>query len=299
MDQLRQAEAEHEGADTAGAAKRIRAKSPFVDLMFPAAKRQRAPCNRCGEEVDNASCQPDSTKEDSDLWKCRACNSKLVRLCKEHGTKWPTDDFKEFNDDEKRDFYKNVKGVKGPKKLAKFKNEKLHFRRVHSYQYQPLSYWSARGYDAQAIEQNCKDTVDHDILGKCYCIDITFYQGEDITFYQEEKAFDENVKHAEKVHMMLEPLHEELTALCAHPAVWQDSSMVAGMVVEDVMNIEEKLNSAKQALADGDFSDIRDMAFVKGLVKEARESVKLLERIVALADKPAPANKAMKAIQMT
>ena len=85
MDQLRQAEAEHEGADTAGAAKRIRAKSPFVDLMFPAAKRQRVPCNRCGEEVDNASCQPDSTKEDSDFWKCRACNSNLVRLWKEHG----------------------------------------------------------------------------------------------------------------------------------------------------------------------------------------------------------------------
>ena len=71
-------------------------------------------CGKCGEVVDPWTCQPGSNARTCKVWRCKACNSNLVRLNRVWG-KWPTDEFKELTDEEQQDFYKKVKGVAGPK----------------------------------------------------------------------------------------------------------------------------------------------------------------------------------------
>ena len=224
-----------------------------------------------------------------------------------------------------------MKGVKGPKSLTKFLSERLVHRGVHSqedgasYQYQPLSFWAKQGYDDEAIRTKCKDTIEHEVLGTCYRLDI--FAGSDfkkrekvretdmsltpapkaapptrtgepatkkrkLTDEEKEmnKEMNKNKAHAERVYKLVEPVHKELKELCAHPAVVADQSPISAMYTEDVYELQRFIDVAQQAKIDGDISQIPDMTAAKNVVAKAKKSQKLLQQITTLADERAEMN---------
>ena len=102
---------------------------------------------------------------------CDKCNAKRASLSRHFGS-WPIPQFDLFNEDQQTNFWR----------FPSSKLKDLEFRLVQQAteisikenstskqgEYLPLSVYAARGFPAQMILQNCKDFIEHDVLGRCY-----------------------------------------------------------------------------------------------------------------------------------
>ena len=222
----------------------------------------------------------------------------------------------DLSEEEQKQFYRDIKGLKGKVNLTKFMTERLKLRNIHSqadgkkHEFLPLSVYATQGFDVEAIRTKCKDTMEHEVLGTCYRLDI--FAGSDFKkrekvretdlsltpapkaapptrtgepatkkprLTDEEKEMNKNKAHAERVYKLVEPVHKELKELCAHPAVVADQSPVSAMYTEDVLELQRFIDVAQQAKIDGDITQIPDMTAAKNAVVKAKKTLKLLQQI--------------------
>ena len=203
-------------------------------------------------------------------------------------------------------------------------SERLKLQKTHSqkegqkHKYLPLSVYAKQGFDVDKIRANCKDTMEHEVVGTCYRLDI--FAGSDFKkrekvretdmsltpapkaapptrtgepatkkrrLTEEEKEMNKNKAHADRVYKLVEPVHKKLKELCAHPAVVADQSRISAMYTEDVYELQRFIDVAQQAKIDGDITQIPDMTAAKNAVVKAKKTLKLLQHMSTLADERA------------
>jgi len=134
-------------------------------------------CMDCGHEariVNNVRLRAKCTNS----WRCEKCNVTHTQLHRKFGS-WPTGAFKQVSDEHKRAFYSELRD-KGVKHVLAYTQDFLKQYESHEDFYAeggeflPLSVWSTRGFDTEAIETKSKDTDirDHVVLGKTYRVPI-------------------------------------------------------------------------------------------------------------------------------
>jgi len=132
-------------------------------------------CSKCKRLVDPLRAV--MTGKCSGVWKCHSCNVKSVQLHRMFGS-WPPRSFQALPADWQTKFWKDVEGKSGGADLEKFVVDSITRERAeqefskHGGEYLPLSVYATRGFNVADIEEKCKDTDMHDVLGKTYRVAI-------------------------------------------------------------------------------------------------------------------------------
>eukprot|EP00959_Pyramimonas_sp_CCMP1952_P417376 8744569-Pyramimonas_sp.AAC.1 len=90
---------------------------------------------------------------------------------------WPPSSFKKLDPPVQERFWKEAKEKACKDHLDKLFVQTLTKSRIEQEvaqsggECQPLSVYKTRGFDAKAIEEKCKDTEQHKVLGTCYRVD--------------------------------------------------------------------------------------------------------------------------------
>jgi hypothetical protein len=167
-------EVQQAGGKTGGTNELPKGACPIV---APGLVLSQPTCKRCKLPVDLDKCQ--ATGKNLNVWKCNKCNTKYTQLIKIFGG-WPPAEWSGISPLEEEKFWKSdVTGKAAVEDQVKATLETLTKTRTESNitavggEYQPLSWYKRQGYDTSRIENNCKDTSEHPILGPCYRVAIT------------------------------------------------------------------------------------------------------------------------------
>ena len=108
---------------------------------------------------------------------CKSCNSKRSILSKMFGG-WPIPEFEEMGPGFQLDMWRSTEANSGAtlmddivRSLAQVKI--THYSKGYEGRYMPLSYYDCQGFDIDDIENKCKDTQEHPVLGTTYRVNIT------------------------------------------------------------------------------------------------------------------------------
>jgi len=117
-------------------------------------------CNECGEACDFENVRLKSKREGT--WKCKKCDSKLTTLWRGFG-EWPPKEWEQLPIDARRQFMKDLQN-KPWKEMKTVVEEKLSGLESHASTYAlggdflPLGAWAHRGYNADDIEKNSRES---------------------------------------------------------------------------------------------------------------------------------------------
>ena len=85
-----------------------------------------------------------------------------------------------MSDDDKANFWRDMKTKSGSAAQEEFVLHILGNKIIESRisgskgKYLPLGAYAVLGYDTKNIQEKCRDTIEHEVLGKCYRVDITY-----------------------------------------------------------------------------------------------------------------------------
>ena len=104
--------------------------------------------------------------------------------------------FKNLDKDARSEFWKAVRNNGGKANIRAMvketfkKYEKHEKKTTASGAYQPISWYEKQGYDGDVIRNQCTDSVEHPILGKCYRLEILSAEDSSIYGYERSNTFD-------------------------------------------------------------------------------------------------------------
>ena len=131
-------------------------------------------CRKCESMVSRESALISGKK--SPYWVCKVCHARTQQLKYALG-KWPPENFKQLDNEEKTAFFKDIKEISGSKRLKMFAEEWLKTVVVdvqgkrYTNEYLPMSVWKVRGFSEEQI-MACNDTMDHPLFGQLYALSL-------------------------------------------------------------------------------------------------------------------------------
>ena len=130
-------------------------------------------CNWCHLPVEKGKFR--LTSKSQEKYKCHRCSSTFAKCHNAKGM-WPTAEFKEFEDQEQIDFYREAGELSKSSDVVKLmtftlnKYQKKEFSWANGGQYLPLSVWETQGFDGDRIKRTStpEDIQENAQAGTCY-----------------------------------------------------------------------------------------------------------------------------------
>jgi hypothetical protein len=127
---------------------------------------------------------------------CSVCNTRQVQANRVLQEMNVMSRFKNLDKDARSEFWKAVRSngdkanIRAMVKETFKKYEKHEKKTTASGAYQPISWYEKQGYDGDVIRNQCTDSVEHPILGKCYRLEILSAEDSSIYGYERSNTFD-------------------------------------------------------------------------------------------------------------
>ena len=135
-------------------------------------------CDRCNQPCDVMKSYPIRVTKKGQIFRCQLCSTRGVQASRTPEWGDVAAGLKDFSVEQKTAFWNGVKDCPRPSAMRKFLQETLTSTKeagtksANKGGYYPLSWYRRQGYPWRSIKANCKDTLDHPVLGLCYKVDI-------------------------------------------------------------------------------------------------------------------------------
>ena len=132
-------------------------------------------CQRCKIPVNTLKARVASKQKQTFI--CGKCNCRGVQLHRRFGA-WPPAAFASLGDEWQEQVWKDARNKTSGARLEEHVVDTITRQRVEKEEtsvggkYLPLSVYDKKGYDIKMIEAKCKDWEEHEILGRCYRVNV-------------------------------------------------------------------------------------------------------------------------------